>query len=246
MSQAHLILLIATITAALGCGLMLPRGGRWGRRLGMALAMVALGLFGSQMSFVGAWAEEVTFGVLAAVTVIAAGGAISCKSPVYCAIWFGLSLVGTAGLFLYQGAQFLGVATIVVYAGAILVMFLFVLMLAQPRGPDATDRLSWNGLASAAVGAVLVGLLTTVTIDQLGTGNENRIQPPVAANELATKGGQVLDPNHAARLGAELFGKHLLSVEIAGTLLLVALVGTVAIVAQGKTPAAGQGETHHG
>ena len=61
-----------------------------------------------------------------------------------------LSLLGTAGLFLFQGAQFLAVATIVVYAGAILVTFLFVLMLAQPEGQASYDRVSWEALLSAA------------------------------------------------------------------------------------------------
>ena len=64
----------------------------------------------------------------------------------YCAVWFALSLLGTAGLFLFQGAQFLAVATIVVYAGAILVTFLFVLMLAQPNGRAYYDRVSWEPL----------------------------------------------------------------------------------------------------
>ena len=58
-----------------------------------------------------------------------------------------MSLLGTAGLFLFQGAQFLGVATIVVYAGAILVTFLFVLMLAQPEGHAFYDRVSWEAPA---------------------------------------------------------------------------------------------------
>ena len=70
--------------------------------------------------------------------------AVTFRNPVYCAIWFALSLLGTAGLFLFQGAQFLGVATVVVYAGAILVTFLFVLMLAQPAGSAFYDRLSWD------------------------------------------------------------------------------------------------------
>ena len=65
----------------------------------------------------------------------------------YCAIWFALTLVGTAGIFMLQGAQFLGVATIVVYAGAILVTFLFVLMLAQPGGDAFYDRVSWEAIA---------------------------------------------------------------------------------------------------
>ena len=74
---------------------------------------------------------------------------VTFRNPVYCAIWFGLSLLGTAGLFLFHGAQFLAVATVVVYAGAILVTFLFVLMLAQPEGQASYDRVSWEALMSA-------------------------------------------------------------------------------------------------
>ena len=65
-----------------------------------------------------------------------------------------------------QGAQFLGVATIVVYAGAILVTFLFVFMLAQPRGNAFYDRVSWEALLAAGTGAVMVGILT-ITVDKL-------------------------------------------------------------------------------
>ena len=56
-------------------------------------------------------------------------------------------------------------ATIVVYAGAILVTFLFVLMLAQPQGHAYYDRVSWEALFSAAVGACMVGMLTMVITD---------------------------------------------------------------------------------
>ena len=69
-------------------------------------------------------------------------------------------LLGTAGLFLFTGAQFLAVATTVVYAGAILVTFLFVLMLAQPEGKAAYDRVSWEALLAAATGIVILAVLS--------------------------------------------------------------------------------------
>ena len=101
---------------------------------------------------------------------MAAVATISCRSPVYCAIWFGMTLAGTAGLFLLAGAEFLAVATIVVYAGAILVTFLFVLMLSQPEGHTTYDRRSWEALVSAFTGAVLVGILTAT----IGVGDHRR------------------------------------------------------------------------
>ena len=142
---------------------MLPRGGQ--RAAGCwasLLALVSLGLVrlaACRRSATGA-SDSRLLGCWPRVTVISAAAAVTFRSPVYCAIWFALSLLGTAGLFLFQGAQFLGVATIVVYAGAILVTFLFVLMLAQPQGHAYYDRVSWEALLSAVTGAVLVGILT--------------------------------------------------------------------------------------
>ena len=198
------------------------------------------------------WTRDGVFLALAIVTVASAVGAVTMRSPVYCAIWFALTLLGTAGLFLYEGAQFLSVATVVVYAGAILVTFLFVLMLAQPEGHSFYDRLSWEALLSACSGAVLVGVLTMAVSSSLwstkpgGHGVEPRAwlaerprpigaaEPTeIEARELAAA-PDVLQPQHMARLGGQLFSKHLIAVEVAGTLLLVALVGAIAIVHQSK------------
>jgi len=193
----------------------------------------------------GCWAfAESVFLILAATTIVSALGAVTMRSPVYCAIWFALTLLGTAGLFLYQGAQFLGVATVVVYAGAILVTFLFVLMLAQPKGQTAYDRVSWEALLSASTGALLVGLLSAVMFAARGTGTA-----ATGARDLANaeqRQTEILHPEHMAHLGRQLFSRHLLAVEIAGTLLLVALVGAIAIVAQGKPVPRRSEEAPHG
>ena len=108
------------------------------------------------------------------------------RSPIYSAIWFAVSLLGTAGLLIDHQAQFLGVATVVVYAGAIVVTFLFVVMLAQPDGHHTYDRLSWGRLAKPAMitcGGVLMGLLLAA----IGSVREGRLpHPPAATQKLAT------------------------------------------------------------
>jgi NADH-quinone oxidoreductase subunit J len=144
-----------------------------------------------------------------------------------------LSLLGTAALFLCQGAQFLGVATVVVYAGAILVTFLFVLMLANPSGQAHYDRMSWEALLSAGAGALLVGILTAVLAGPIGDAPGVAVIEPADLPPVVGE-ADVLDERHMAALGAQLFGKHLVAIEVAGTLLLVALVGAVAITAHGK------------
>ncbi|MGD9720287.1 MAG: NADH-quinone oxidoreductase subunit J [Pirellulales bacterium] len=234
MNELVSIISLAAVILAIGLWLLLPRGASPGRALGAVLAAIGLGLFASRIPAVGSWAANFVFYILAGVTVLAALATISFRKPVYSAIWFGLSLVGTAGLLLFNGAQFLGVATIVVYAGAILVTFLFVLMLAQPEGEAPYDQLSWAPKLAALTGALVIGVLTLTTV--VVFENPTVDQRPHAPFTTAELGKDVLSGEHMAHLGAQLFGKHLAAIEIAGTLLLVALVGAVAIVSQIRRP----------
>ena len=280
LSIVGTVLAVAVGCAAASLWLLLPRGEsglreRAARRFGILLGAVALGLFVATGHRLGGVGEEATFLVVSLVAVIGAAATVVTRSPVYAAIWFALALAGVAGVLLVLGAQFLGVATIVVYAGAILVMFLFVLMLAQPTGMAPYDRVSNEPLLSAVAGAVLLGLLT-LFIGRLSAGppsccavpskaaalaGANRPtdeadaagEPTALANDLGTpdmpdtlagSGAPAAirrpsppDPlarDHVARLGGELFGRHLLAVEAAGVLLLVALIGSIAIVS--RTP----------
>lgn len=215
----------AVVLGAIAMWLMLPRGGAKGRRVGAVLGVAALGCLASCLLPLGYWGDNVVFWILAGITLVSAVCTVTFRSPVYCAVWFALALVGTAGIFMVQGAQFLGVATIVVYAGAILVTFLFVLMLAQPGGDAYYDRISWEGLLASATGAVLVGVLS-MTIGKLNLDEISESASPA----VATLEKNILAQQHVAKLGTELFGRHLVAVEVAGTLLLVALIGATAIV----------------
>jgi NADH-quinone oxidoreductase subunit J len=262
VTQAQSILLLATVLAAAGLWLLLPRGKQMGRTLGIVLALASLGLFASRLPHLAKTSiEEVVFWMLAAVTIIAATCAVTLKSPVYCAIWFAMTLLGTAGLFLFQGAQFLGVATIVVYAGAILVTFLFVLMLAQPQGHAYYDRVSWEALVSAAVGAVMIGILSMVITDAFSTravATEESttaetvytyrpgMVDPIADQKVPQRADEILSDRHMDHLGAQLFSRHLIAVEVAGTMLLAALVGAVAIAIQSKPLPRPAGGSRHG
>ena len=247
------LLAASVAAAAAGLWLLLPRGAerrlaRWsGAALG-CLALAGLVLTGRRLGGLG---EEAVFLVVSLVAVISGAATVVSRSPVYAAIWFALALAGVAGVLLVLGAQFLGVATIVVDAGAILVMFLFVLMLAQPAGLAPYDRVSNEPLVAAVAGAVLLGLLSLV-IGRLSAETSACCRLPSRAAALtATPAGDrpaadgaaappaPVDPlatDHVARLGGELFGRHLLAVEVAGVLLLVALVGSIAVVSRHGDP----------
>ena len=231
MNYPGIIYALATLTGAAGMWLMLPRGAGKGRAAGMLLWAVSLGLFGSRLPILAdGWSAHGVFLALAGVTVVSAACAVTFRNPVYCAIWFGLTLFGTAGLLLYQGSQFLAVATLVVYAGAILVTLLFVLMLANPTGHASYDQVSWEAPLSATVGLIIVGVLTLTLTTSLSTN--------ATAKDSVTntdREAKILHDQHVARLGAQLFSRHLIAVEVAGTLLLVALVGAIAMVMHSRT-----------
>jgi NADH-quinone oxidoreductase subunit J len=228
----------ALALGALGLWLLLPTRFRFGNTLGSFLVAAAGGLIAYDLPRLGNWVDQGVFWLLAFITIGAAVAMIAAQSPVYSAIWFALSLLGTAGLFFFNGAQFLGVATVVVYAGAIVVTFLFVIMLAQPEGHSAYDRLTWGGapkVLGVVTAAALVGILTFM----LGPLKDESAKP-ISAESVAAAHARleavdgVLAGKHVANLGRHLFSEHLISIELAGTLLLVALVGAVAIVLHGR------------
>jgi NADH-quinone oxidoreductase subunit J len=234
VNAAPVILSVATLLLAAGLWLSLPRVRAWGRPLGAVFVAASLGLFASQTPSLGSWAADSVFYLLAGVTVLSAAATVTFPNPVYSAIWFAMSLLGTAAMFLFDGAQFLGVATIVVYAGAILVTFLFVLMLAHPKGQAPYDRVSWAPSLAALTGALFVGLLTLAAVAVFQ--NPDVAERPQAVFVTEDLEANILADDHMAHLGAHLFSTYLVAVEVAGTLLLVALVGTVAIVAQMRKP----------
>lgn len=250
----------AIVATAASLWMLLPNGREAAgtRRLGMLLGAGALLAFIAAGRRLGGLGEEAVFLIVSLVAVVSAAATIVSRSPVYAAIWFALSLTGVAGVLLVLGAQFLGVATIVVYAGAILVMFLFVLMLAQPAGLASYDRVSNEPFLSALAGAVLLGVLS-LSIGRLSAGapaccaaparaaavgDQSAAAPAADADRAdAPPAAAVTDPlaaDQVARLGGELFGRHLVAVEAAGVLLLVALIGAIAIVSRGESALAAE------
>lgn len=206
---------------AVGVWLLLPPGGRWQSLAGTICAALGVGLFASLLPGWMHPSQGILFWTLAGGVLGAAIATVVARNPIHCALWFALTLLLVAVVLMSQGALFVGVATVVVYAGAIVVTLLFVLMLAQPGGAATYDRLSWGrgptAIASFGVAAV-VAMLAAGILDHRTTD----------AAEGANPLGSI------APLGAELFGRHILSVDAAGILLLAALVGALAIVSRSQ------------
>lgn len=185
--------------------------------------------------------RDVLFFVFAASAVISATLMVTDKNPVYSALWFALVTLAVCGLFLLNSAPFLAASTIIVYAGAIIVTFLFVIMLAQQAGSsESIDRQPFQpGTVSLGAFLLLGTLLFTLQewggIDLKNAANAQPNQfvavPAVASANLLSQ-AQRDNPNEIGSLrvlGRSLFGDYLFAVELAGTVLLIATIGAIAI-----------------
>jgi NADH:ubiquinone oxidoreductase subunit 6 (subunit J) len=129
----------------------------WGASVA-ALALVAAGFLLIQVS--GPWAEAVLFYSFSAIAIVSGGLLVTQRNPVRAALAFALVVLSSCGLFLLQAAPFLMAATIIIYAGAIIVTFLFVIMLAQQAGLSDADARSREPLLSCIAGfAMLAAIL---------------------------------------------------------------------------------------
>lgn len=143
--------------------LLLPRPQRMPVLLGAACAGLAVLLTGWLVIRIGVLnVETFLFYLFAAGAVISGGLLITQRNPARAALSFALVVLSSSGLFLLQAAPFLMAATIIVYAGAIIVTFLFVLMLAQPQGPSDADARSREPFLAAITGFLLLGTLLYV------------------------------------------------------------------------------------
>src|SRR5437870_3542665 len=136
--------------------LLLPQARRLKPIFGGALAAAALVLGGAVLiRLETSTVESVLFCAFAGLTIAAGVMMITQSNPVHAALSFALVVLSTCGLFLLQAAPFLMAATIIIYAGAIVVTFLFVIMLAQQEGVSNADQRSREPfMASLAVGVL--------------------------------------------------------------------------------------------
>jgi NADH-quinone oxidoreductase subunit J len=158
---------------------------------------------------------QLIFYIIAALAVAGGLGVVFMRNAVYAALFLILNLLAVAGLYILLASEFLALVQILVYGGAVTVIFLFALMLT--RVADMSETLigsQWP--AAAAVSALLGGLLVTA----VGTSD----WPGDAAGEVT----RIPFPT----LGDALFNQWAAPFEIASLVLLVALVGAIVIARQ--------------
>ncbi len=184
------LFLLPLLAGAAAIYLLLPRPrafpALWGALLGVA-ALVLAGFF--VVGFNALTPESFLFYVFSACAVGFGAMLVTQRNPARAALSFALVVLSTCGLFLLLAAPFLMAATIIIYAGAIIVTFLFVLMLAQQEGPSDADARSREPLLAAIVGFVLLGALLYVLQMQWARENDEdgRVLAAMLNNVAATR-----------------------------------------------------------
>jgi NADH-quinone oxidoreductase subunit J len=168
--------------------------------------------------------EVVTFYLLAGLAVVASALVIGQRNPMYSVLLLIVSFAALAGLYIQLDAPFVAVAQIIIYAGAIMVLFLFVVMLLNAPQEDAADWDRTHPLRRPGIarfGAALAGVLILQLAYALMRVNE--LEAPVGSQ---TGGAAV---SSVRELGRVLFDRHAFAFEATSILILVAMVGAVVL-----------------
>jgi len=221
------LVLAMCVVAGVGTVLVLPGSHeRSVRTIGGGALLCVFLIFAALLIRQGAMkgAGQVYFWLFAAIAILSAVRVISHDKPVYSALYFLLTVVATAGLFVLLWAEFMAAALVLIYAGAIVATYVFVIMLAQQTGSvgRATeggdyDRISREPIAACAVGFTLMGLILFVIFDMVSFVGPTKLP----------KGGEA--QGTAQRLGEHLFTSQVVSLEMAAVILAMAVVGAVVI-----------------
>ena len=165
---------------------------------------------------------EILFYFLSALALGAALMMVTNKNPVYSVLWLIVVFFAISGHYILLNAQFLAVVHIAVYAGAIMVLFLFVIMLMNLNADNEPQKNTWLKIAGAVAG----GCLLLVFVAALRQVDTQGAQTEMIAN-LSGPTGLI------RRLGMVLFTDYVLPFEIASVLFLSAMVGAVVIGKKG-------------
>lgn len=231
-TTAYLLYLVFALGGA-GLYFQLPHGERArpvvGALFGVA-AVVALVIVLAVRVVTGE-ANTAYFLLFSALAVVAAARVITHRKPVYSAIYFVLVVVAVAALLILQQAEFLAVALVIIYAGAILVTYLFVIMLAQQPVAPIYDLRAREPFLAVLAGFVLMAAIAGRAGDlPVKTPPRAGVVPSIEATTGVTPAAErALPAGNTLALGAALMTRYVVVLEVSGVLLLISMIGAIAL-----------------
>ena len=159
---------------------------------------------------------QILFWVLSAVALISAIMVLLSKNPVHSVLWLIMVFFAISGHYILLNAQFLAIVNLIVYAGAIMVVFLFVIMLMNLNTTTEPQKNLWLKLTGAVAGGCFMMMFVSLVRQ---------------AGDMQAKTAQVTDGNIGLikNLGKALFSDYVVPFEISSVLFLSAMVGAVVI-----------------
>jgi len=157
-------------------------------------------------------AQNVAFGVLALTMVAAALRMVTTRNVVHAALYLVVVLAGVAGMFILLGAEFVGVTQVLVYIGAIVVLFLFGIMLTKGSFGEDDGVTGERRLVASLVGLLVFGVMAAALVESFEDA------------ELSRSG-----PSTTAELADSIFSDYIVPFEAVSVLLLAALIGAIVV-----------------
>ncbi len=237
-----LAILVLCAIAGIGTVLLLPGNREKSfRSIGGVIVLVA-GLIGMMLmarTSAQRTAGDTYFWIFSFIAVICSIRVITHDRPVYSALYFVLAVLATSGLFVLLWAEFMAAALVLIYAGAILITYVFVIMLASQAHQGTTgevggadyDETSREPLKAAIVGFAVMGVLLFVIFDKMQGMNPPELT--AATQPAATQPTGAMAANGTVQaVGAYLFTQQVINLEVAGIVLTLAMVGAIVIASR--------------
>ncbi len=224
---APIVVLALCIVAGIGTVLLLPGKRETSLRKvgGVILAMAGIvfgGLLARSAGGVGAF-----FWIFSAIAIVGAVRVVTHPRPVYSALYFVMTVMASAGLFILLWAEFMAVALIIIYAGAILITYVFVIMLAASTTSTRAaavladyDNVSREPIVASLTGFAMMAILLFVIFDK---------SVPIAPQGQVTDAPVYKITTGTQALGAYLYSDQVVNLELAGVILTLAMVGAIVI-----------------
>ena len=170
--------------------------------------------------------QALAFYVFAAITVAAAAMVVVSRNPVYSVLFLILAFFNAAALFLLIGAEFIAMILVIVYVGAVAVLFLFVVMMLDINLTELKEGFLAYFPVGALIGAVLFAELL------LGVGIIGSGSATVAG--LNAHGAQVMAIDNTRAIGRVLYTQYFYLFQVAGLVLLVAMIGAIVLTLRSR------------
>lgn len=174
--------------------------------------------------------QAIAFYLFATIVVGAAVMTIMARNPVHSVLWLIMAFFNSAGLMVLVGAEFIAMLLVIVYVGAVAVLFLFVVMMLDID--FASMRAGF--IRNFPLGILMAVILLAELLLVVGAYNAGGIT-------LGAPDGSAMQPlgsSNIEAIGALLFGRYILLFEIAGVILLVAMIGAIVLTFQPPKPGA--------